>query len=239
MPDNHVVIDARYCGPPGMGNGGYVAGRLAAYIDGPVEVMLRQPTPLDTELTVVENGGEGLLLKHGDTVIAEARPHLFDLDVPASPTVAEAEAAWGNHPGLDSHPVPGCFVCGPKRSDGLRVCAGRIPGRDYVATAWTPAADLADESGRVRPEFIWAVLDCPGGFSLGGDVFIPVLLGKFALQILADVIAEQPYVITAWLKASEGRKYFTGTAIHSAAGELCACASGTWIALKDPSMLGT
>ena len=74
---------------------------------------------------------------------------------------------------------------------------------------------------------------------IGGDKFIPVLLGKFALQIVADVIAGESYVISAWLIANEGRKYFTGTAIHSAAGELCARASGTWIALKDPSILGS
>lgn len=237
MPDNYVVINPRYCGPPGMGNGGYVAGSLAAFIEGPAEVMLKQPTPLATSMTVTGNGGEGVLLKLGEIVIAEARPVRFELDVPAPPTLAEAQAAWGNHPGLSSHPVPGCFVCGPERPDGLRICAGRLHGREDVATAWTPVPELADESGRVRPEFIWAVLDCPGGFALGGDTFIPVLLGKFALQITADVIAGEPHVISAWLIAREGRKYFTGTAIHSAEGELCACASAVWIALKDPSIL--
>ena len=239
MPTNHVVIDPRYCGPPGMGNGGYVAGKLAAFIDGPVEVMLRQPTPLGTNLDICENGEDGLQLKHGETVIAEAHPFPFELEVPEPPSFEEADAAWGNHPGLANHPVPGCFVCGPKRPDGLRICAGRMPGRDDVATAWTPAAELADAAGRVLSEFIWAVLDCPGGFSLGGNQFIPVLLGKFAVQIVADVIAGEPHVISGWLIANEGRKYFTGTAIHTAAGELCAYTSGTWIALKDPSILGS
>lgn len=239
MPDNQIVIAPRYCGPPGMGNGGYVAGSLAAFIDGPAEVTLRQPTPLATAMAVTGNGENTVLLKQGETVIAEARPVQFELAVPAPPSLAEAQAAWGNHPGLSSHPVPGCFVCGPGRPDGLRVCAGRMPGRGDVAAAWTPAAELADGSGRVRSEFIWAVLDCPGGFSLGGNAFIPVLLGKFALQIMDDVIAGEPHVITAWLIAHEGRKYFTGTAIHSAEGNLCACARGTWIALKDPSILNS
>ena len=30
-----LVISSRFCGPPGSGNGGYVCGRVAAYLDGP------------------------------------------------------------------------------------------------------------------------------------------------------------------------------------------------------------
>jgi len=45
-----VVIDERFCGPPGIGNGGYVAGRLALTLAGApervVEVTLRRGNPL-------------------------------------------------------------------------------------------------------------------------------------------------------------------------------------------------
>ena len=41
-----IVIDERFRGPPDSGNGGYVAGRLAAFVDAPaVEVRLVAPPP--------------------------------------------------------------------------------------------------------------------------------------------------------------------------------------------------
>lgn len=49
----NLVVAARFCGPTGSGNGGYVAGRLGAFVDtdGPVEVTLREPPPLDVDST--------------------------------------------------------------------------------------------------------------------------------------------------------------------------------------------
>ena len=41
-----IVIDPRFCGPPGIGNGGYVSAQVAAWADGPVMVTLRRPAPL-------------------------------------------------------------------------------------------------------------------------------------------------------------------------------------------------
>ena len=32
-----LVIAPRFCGPPNIGNGGYTAGLIAAYLDGPAE----------------------------------------------------------------------------------------------------------------------------------------------------------------------------------------------------------
>jgi hypothetical protein len=65
-----LSIDRRFCGPPGSGNGGYTAGRLAALIGDPAEVTLRRPPPLETEMRV-ERAGPRLLLMHGDDLIAE------------------------------------------------------------------------------------------------------------------------------------------------------------------------
>jgi UDP-2,3-diacylglucosamine pyrophosphatase LpxH len=66
-----LSIDRRFCGPPGSGNGGYTAGRLAALIGDPAEITLRRPPPLETEMRV-ERAGSRLLLVHGDDLIAEA-----------------------------------------------------------------------------------------------------------------------------------------------------------------------
>jgi len=47
-----LTIPSRFCGPPGSGNGGYVCGRIAGYLHGPVTVTLRQPPPLATPMAV-------------------------------------------------------------------------------------------------------------------------------------------------------------------------------------------
>ena len=51
-----LSIDRRFCGPPGSGNGGYTAGRLAALIGDPAEITLRRPPPLETEMRVERAG---------------------------------------------------------------------------------------------------------------------------------------------------------------------------------------
>ena len=62
----------RYRGPLQSANGGYAAGRLAAFVDGPAEVTLRLPPPLDRPLAVAADDGRVLLLD-GEAVVAEAR----------------------------------------------------------------------------------------------------------------------------------------------------------------------
>ena len=42
-----VSIPSRFNGPPLSGNGGYSCGVLAAFIDGPAQVRLHVPPPLD------------------------------------------------------------------------------------------------------------------------------------------------------------------------------------------------
>jgi hypothetical protein len=55
---NVLTIPSRFNGPAGVGNGGYVCGRIAAYVDGPATVTLRRPPPLDTPMEV-ERAGDG------------------------------------------------------------------------------------------------------------------------------------------------------------------------------------
>lgn len=230
MKNKTILIDSHFCGPPGMSNGGYVAGLVANHIDGIAEVTLRKPTPLDTDMTIIENGEGRVILKLGEDILAEAQVSSFELDVPESPTFAEAQAASGNYPGFRTHPCPGCFVCGSQRNDdGLRIYPGAVPGKEYVATPWIPHESLTDSGTNVLPEFIWAVLDCPGAVAAADGELIPILLGKLSLHQLLNIKAANEYVVIAWLIAAEGRKYFTGTALYSTEGELCAYAKATWI----------
>src|SRR5687767_9548854 len=69
-----VLIGRRYRGPLTSANGGYAAGRLAAFVDAPVvEVTLRLPPPLERPLAVASDGDRTLLLD-GEALVAEARP---------------------------------------------------------------------------------------------------------------------------------------------------------------------
>jgi len=52
-----LIIPSRFCGPPGSGNGGYVCGRIAAYVDGPATVTLRRPTPLGAPMAIERDRG--------------------------------------------------------------------------------------------------------------------------------------------------------------------------------------
>lgn len=228
-----LMIDPRFRGPPDSGNGGYVCGLVAAAAAGPVAVRLIRPPPLGVPLELAEADGV-LQLRHGAEVVAEARPHPVDLAVPSPPDHAEAIAASLSYVGFDHHVFPGCFVCGPKRlaGDGLRIFAGPLSDGRRVAAPWVPDGTLADGRGFVRPEFLWAALDCPGYFatSTAGRL---ALLGELAARAERPLRTGEPCVVLGWERSSEGRKHLAGTAVIGPEGDIIARATATWIALKE------
>lgn len=93
---DRIVIDRRFCGPPDSGNGGYTCGLVAARVDGPAEVTLRLPPPLETPLTVASGDAGSVRVLGGDALVAEGvRRDGEDLgiDVPEPVSVADAERA--------------------------------------------------------------------------------------------------------------------------------------------------
>src|SRR5262245_4947029 len=113
-----ITIARRFRGPPDSGNGGYVSGRLASFIDGPAIVRLKRPPPLEEDLEVRAVDG-GVAMARGDVVFATAKPiHQVDLDIPPAPSFTEAEVASRAYVGFRSHPYSTCFVCGPHRAAG-------------------------------------------------------------------------------------------------------------------------
>jgi hypothetical protein len=234
-----ITIAPEFCGPPGTGNGGYTAGRLAAHVAAPagaaVEVTLRRPPPLGRPLAV-DTGTYAARLLDGDEVIAEARPVSLDLDVPRPlTTIEEARTAAMQSPVLvhrDWHPVPGCFVCGIDRTDadGLRVFPGPVRAGRF-ATTFTPPARFADSSGALGTEFVWALLDCPSSFGIYADGVRPAgtyVLGRLAARIDARPQTGDPLVIEAWRIAHEGRKLLAGSALVRD-GRVFAIARATWL----------
>lgn len=235
MPD-FLSIEKRFRGPPESGNGGYSSGLLGARFSGPSEVTLRIPPPLETAMTVEKVPGGGLRASHDGTVVMEAVPTTLDVMVPNPVSLVEAESAVTRFGGFTDHAFPMCFVCGPDRDrgDGLRIFPGDLGGGPSAAP-WTPDRSVADGSGVVHPEVVWAALDCPTGWTTwyaSPDAGLS-LLGRIAATILEPVKAGEPYVAAAWPGGRDGRKHYAASAILSPDGEIHAFAHATWIVLKN------
>jgi len=243
MRRERITIDERFCGPPRSGNGGYVCGRVAAWIGADAgtdaAVRLKAPPPIGTAL-VLEETGTGARLMDGESVIAEGRRGPLALEVPACPSLSDAERASTRYLGFAEHNFPTCFVCGPKRSvgDGLRIFPGAldadaagVPG--MLAATWTPDASIADAAGAIRPEFVWAALDCPGAFTRYPlPPGVALVLGELAVAQRAPLRAGDRCILTAWSLGDEGRRRVAGTALHRADGPLVACARAVWVAVE-------
>jgi hypothetical protein len=213
-----VIIPPRYNGPPGSANGGYAAGLLSEALGGGFEVTLKQPPPLGVDLELAGNE-----LRLGEVVIAEARRITEPLAAPEVVSLEQAQAASLRYAGLEHHAYPTCFTCGPEREDGLRIFPGPVEGRPgVVASPWTPQ--------EVRPEIIWAALDCPGGWAVDDFQREGVLLGRMAAAIHALPETGRTQVVVGWRVGEDGRKRYAGSALFGPEGNLLAAARSTWIA---------
>jgi hypothetical protein len=234
--DPSITITRRFAGPPESANGGYTAGRIAAAVASqPVTVTLRKPPPLERRLSLsrVESGSQ--LTDDGDLVAEAATGHFERLPV-APVSRSRAESVHATYPGLFDHSFNGCFVCGPERAvgDGMRLCPGPIAA-NRTACVWTPDSSLADpgSSRFAALEFVWAALDCPGGWT--SDLIArPLVLGRMtgAVHRLPEI--GRPVVIVGELYETEGRKTRTGTAAYDESNRLVGRAEQVWIEI-DPA----
>jgi hypothetical protein len=238
---NSVTIHARFNGPPDSANGGYACGLLASAIDGPAEVTLRKPPPLGRALRI-HRDGERVVLVDGVEIVAEAVAIHPDWELSPPVSLDVARAAVARSPFLARpRPFVTCFVCGPDRpeNDGLSIFPGPLVGRtDRHAGTWTPDASLADADRRVRPEIVWASLDCPTSGPVGNrpeadGTLRPIVLARLAVELRAPVEVEREHVMTAWRIAVDGRKRHAGSALFTADGELLASARALWIELRS------
>lgn len=258
-----VSIPAQFNGPPGTGHGGYSCGRFAAFVPlraaegvgaasvasvAAVEVTLRRPPPVETEIDVVSGHDQirEVRFEHDGALVAEARGTQLDIDalaIPRPPTMDEAlraEQRSAFRRRHVDHPFPTCFGCGPLRTpeDGLRQWPGLLDDERAAASVWEPPSWTAD--GRaVRPEMVWAALDCPGalgameqlGITLGDE---PWVLGRMTAAQLQPVPLGDRYIILGWLRSRSGRKRAVASALLSAGGVLLAAAEAVWVTLPGP-----
>jgi len=240
MEQHEIRVARRFCGPPASGNGGYVAGRLAAFVGDAARVRLHRPPPLETPLRVARDG-EAVRLAAGGAVIAEAWPCALALEPPPSPGFAAAEAAARAFRGFARHPFPGCFVCGPERSaaDGLRIFAGPAGPEGVVAAPWRPAPADAGPDGEVPRALVWAALDCPGAFTFDVPAGGAMLLGELSARVTGPVRAGERCVVVAWhlgRGGRDGRKHDVGSALYTEDGRCRAVARATWIEVAAPGV---
>jgi hypothetical protein len=225
VPD--LLVPRRFCGPPSSGNGGFTAGALAGLLDASsVSVSLLAPPPLDTPMSVEVVDGSTVASTDGAPV---ARAEVADLDASAVEPVpaAEARAAEQAFVGLASHPFPTCFVCGPDRTDGLRIFPGPVADQDgltRLAATWTPDASVADDLSAIT----WSALDCIGGWA-GGLADRTMVLARMTAQV--DVLPRigHEHVVVGLDRRTEGRKTFTAAALYDPDGRLLGRAEHLWI----------
>jgi hypothetical protein len=78
------------------------------------------------------------------------------------------------------------------------------------------------------PVLVWAVLDCPGGWTLNLP-FRPTVLGRMTAQILDVPAIGEQCVVVGMLDHREGRKAYTRTTAYGADGRTLGQAAATWI----------
>jgi hypothetical protein len=231
-----LIIPGRFNGPPETGNGGYVCGMLASYValaggtgspPPAVTVTLRKPPPLDTPMSVSTEDGT-VSVSDGDLLIATAAPAPSVPGEPVPPVpYREALALADTYPGLVSHPFPTCFVCGPKRDDGLRLFPGRLPdGR--TAAAWRAPLDIS-------AVLVWASLDCPGGWSIDIMENRPYVLGRLTASVSAVPEPGAECVVMGRVVGVERRKAFVESTLYGPSDVVLARGYATWIALPGAS----
>jgi hypothetical protein len=222
-----MIIGRTFNGPPETGNGGYTAGLVASQLDvagGEVaEVTLRLPPPLDTPLRVVPTAQGVEVYGDREQLIAEARPARLDEALAPGVPYDEAVAAAARYPGFVDHPFPTCYVCGPRRADGLRIFPGPLPDGRGTAAPWT----VPESASAVT---VWAALDCPGGWAIIGPGR-PYVLGRMAARVLVVPPAGAACVAVGAVAATGGRKAQVRSALYGPGGEPVGYARSTWIAI--------
>lgn len=236
MPET-VTIPQRFNGPAESANGGYTCGSVAALLDGDAaSVSLRSPPPLERPLEVVRADG-GVELRDGDVLVAEGERDELLLDVPdaVEPRRAAAASRAGREHWGAAHPFPGCVVCGPEREagDGMRIFPGELEAGLFAAE-WTPDDTLSDGSGCVRPEFVWAALDCPtsapvANFGQGP----PMVLARLTARLGCSVAVGESHALVSWPLESDGRKHHAACALFDSTGLLLCASRALWIELKQ------
>ncbi|MBO3745649.1 hypothetical protein J5X84_06160 [Streptosporangiaceae bacterium NEAU-GS5] len=239
-----VTVPERFRGPEGTANGGWIAGTLAGPASAgscAVEVTLRRPVPLETELAA-ERVGNAVVLSLNGEHLAEAIPVAMNVSPPPFLPFADAARAEEGFAGYHARhwqAIAGCFACGQRSpGDGLRIFPGPVPGTDgLVAAGWRVPVNVTDDTGVVPDSIVWAALDCvtgwahapSGAFPASAQGARPALLGRLTAQVFGRVYPLGTYSVVGRACGRDGRKLYGESAVYESDGTLIAAARAIWI----------
>ena len=93
-------------------------------------------------------------------------------------------------------------------------------------------------SGTVRPEVVWAALDCPSGIAAAEAAGLPqdsaILLGQMTASLAALPAAGDQCRVIAWPSRRDGRKLTAGSALLGPGGHVLAAAQAVWLTVPRP-----
>lgn len=238
-------IGRRFQGPTGSGQGGWTAHRFEASVGRPLQVSIRAPIPLETDLAVARESWDEAAWRLGlpdggpaGTPIMTGRPRGL-LDVDTSPVSIDAAAAARRTFGqlVGDHPVPGCFSCG-LLDDSMCVHAAPLgDGTDRYATDWTvPSWALA--VGGVDEGVLWAALDCAAAWYVcRSRERRTAFTVQFAVDVLAALEVGETYALVAWSGGADddwdGRKRCAGSVAFDREGKCVARSTSFWVSVEE------
>jgi hypothetical protein len=103
---------------------------------------------------------------------------------------------------------------------------------------WTPDPSVASAGGTVRPEVVWAALDCPSGLAAAEAARLPadtsILLGRMTASLAAPPRAGDRCRVLAWPGGRDGRKLAASSALLGPGGQVLAAARTVWVTVGRP-----
>ena len=115
----------------------------------------------------------------------------------------------------------------------MRVFPGALRDGMFAAD-WTPDESLDDGSGHVRPECVWAALDCPTSAPVANFASGPAMvLARLTARLGCSVVVGEPHAILAWPLAVDGRKHHGACALFDSAGRLLCASQALWIEVRS------
>ena len=93
---------------------------------------------------------------------------------------------------------------------------------------------MDDGSGHVRPEFVWAALDCPTSAPVANFGDGPAMvLARLTARLACPVRVGEQHALVSWPLAGEGRKRHAACALFDSEGLLLCASRALWIELRE------
>jgi hypothetical protein len=229
-----IRLDPRENGPEGMSNGGFACGTFADLVGGTAAARLEAQVPLDVDLVPHVAGSQAEVFA-GETLLATViATNGFILEPPVRPSLDDADRARLRHPlrGVQ-HLLSTCVVCGPERTDGLRVTPGPLSDHpDILATPFVPPDRFAVD-GVVRNAAVWGALDCPSYPAAAMRSGRLCLLGSLEAHQLRPIDVGEELIVVGWTIGEGRRSVRTASAIIEQTGDVVASARAVWVAIEQ------